>query len=178
MGISFSLIIISTRFTNGATNLAAASSDIITEFRGRGDEIKIYPLSFREFSSSYNGDINSAWNEYLTYGGMPLILSKKTDEEKSSYLNNLFETTYLKDIIERNNIQRVDILNALVNILASSVGSLTNPLKLTNTFISNSVKDVNAHTISSYIDDLIDAFLVRKSFNGKYHIQRVNNKRL
>lgn len=156
------------------SNSKFLSSDIITEFRGRGDEIKIYPLSFREFSSSYNGDINSAWNEYLTYGGMPLILSKKTDEEKSSYLNNLFETTYLKDIIERNNIQRVDILNALVNILASSVGSLTNPLKLTNTFISNSVKDVNAHTISSYIDDLIDAFLVKKvdryDIKGKKYI--------
>lgn len=144
------------------SNSKFLSSDIITEFRGRGDEIKVYPLSFAEFSEAYSEHENNAWNEYLTYGGMPYILSKKTEEEKSLYLNNLFETTYLKDIIERNNVQRVDILNTLVNILASSVGSLTNPTKLTNTFMSNSIKDVNAHTITSYIDYLLDAFLITK----------------
>lgn len=144
------------------SNSKFLSSDIITEFRGRGDEVRVYPLSFAEFLEAFPGDKSDTWNEYLTYGGMPYILTKKTEEEKSSYLNNLFETTYLKDIIERNNIQRVDILNTLVNILASSVGSLTNPTKLTNTFISNSVKDVNAHTITSYIDYLLDAFLINK----------------
>ena len=144
------------------SNSKFLSSDIITEFRGRGDEVRVYPLSFAEFLEAFSGNKDDAWIEYLTYGGMPYILTKKTEEEKSSYLNNLFETTYLKDIIERNNIQKVDILNALVNILASSVGSLTNPAKLTNTFISNSVKDVNAHTITSYIDYLLDAFLINK----------------
>ena len=144
------------------SNSKFLSSDIITEFRGRGDEVRVYPLSFAEFVEAFSGNKSDAWNEYLTYGGMPYILTKKTEEEKSSYLNNLFDTTYLKDIVERNNIQRVDILNTLVNILASSVGSLTNPTKLTNTFISNSVKDVNAHTITSYIGYLLDAFLINK----------------
>lgn len=144
------------------SNSKFLSSDIITEFRGRGDEVKVYPLSFSEFLEAYSGNKIDAWNEYLTYGGMPYILTKKTDEEKSSYLNSLFETTYLRDIVERNNVQRVDVLNALVNVLASSVGSLTNPTKLTNTFISNSIKDVNAHTITLYMDYLLDAFLINK----------------
>lgn len=144
------------------SNSKFLSSDIITEFRGRGDEVKVYPLSFSEFSEAYSGNKNDAWNEYLTYGGMPYILTKKTEEEKSMYLNNLFETTYLKDIVERNNVQRIDVLNALVNVLASSVGSLTNPTKLTNTFISNSIKDVNMHTITSYIGYLLDASLLIK----------------
>ncbi len=144
------------------SNSKFLSSDIITEFRGRGDEVKVYPLSFAEFLEAFSGNKNDAWNEYITYGGMPYILTKKTDEEKSAYLNNLFETTYLKDIIERNKVQRTDILSTLVNILASSVGSLTNPTKLTNTFISNSVKGVNVHTITSYINYLLDAFLISK----------------
>lgn len=156
------------------SNSKFLSSDIITEFRGRGDEIRVYPLSFKEFCKVYNGSINDAWNEYLIYGGMPYILTKKTDEEKSSYLNSLFETAYLKDIIERHNITRVDVLNSIVNILSSSVGSLTNPTKLANTFSSNSVKDVNVQTVTSYIDYLLDAFLVNKveryDIKGKKYI--------
>ena len=156
------------------SNSKFLSSDIITEFRGRGDEIKVYPLSFKEFVTAYKGSIDEAWNEYLLYGGMPYILTRKTDEEKSSYLNNLFETAYLKDIIERYNIKRVDVLNALVNILASSVGSLTNPTKLANTFTSNGIKDVNVQTITQYIEYLIDAFLIKKveryDIKGKKYI--------
>lgn len=156
------------------SNSKFLSSDIITEFRGRGDEIRVYPLSFKEFCEAYNGSINDAWNEYLIYGGMPYILTKKTDEEKSSYLNSLFETAYLKDIIERHNITKVDVLNSIVNILSSSVGSLTNPTKLANTFSSNSVKDVNVQTVTSYIDYLLDAFLVNKveryDIKGKKYI--------
>lgn len=156
------------------SNSKFLSSDIITEFRGRGDEIRVYPLSFKEFCEVYNGSINDAWNEYLIYGGMPYILTKKNDEEKSSYLNSLFETAYLKDIIERHNITRVDVLNSIVNILSSSVGSLTNPTKLANTFSSNSVKDVNVQTVTSYIDYLLDAFLVNKveryDIKGKKYI--------
>lgn len=111
------------------SNSKFLSSDIITEFRGRGDQIKVNPLSFAEFLSAFNGDKYEAWNEYVTYGGMPLILSKKNDEEKSQYLKELFEQTYIKDIVERNNIQRIDILDSLINMLASSVGSLTKPTK-------------------------------------------------
>ena len=151
------------------SNSKFLSSEIVTEFRGRGDEVKVYPLSFKEFSEAYNGTENEAWKEYLIYGGMPYILTRKTDEEKSSYLNNLFETTYLKDIIERNNVGRVDVLNSLINILSSSVGSLTNPSKLANTFLSNGIKDVNIQTITTYIDYLLDAFLINKSL--KYDIK-------
>lgn len=156
------------------SNSKFLSSDIITEFRGRGDEIRVYPLSFSEFSSAYSKNKENCWNDYLMYGGMPYILTKKNDEEKSAYLSTLFDTTYLKDIIERNNIQRIDILNALINILASSVGSLTNPTKLANAFMSNGYKDVNIQTITSYINYLLDAFLISKveryDIKGKKYI--------
>ncbi len=145
------------------SNSKFLSSDVITEFRGRGDEIRVNPLSFAEFSSAYKGSLEDAWHEFVIYGGLPLILSQKTEEQKSKYLIDLFKTTYLKDIIERNNVQRVDVLDSLVNILASSVGSLTNPNKLADTFVSNNMKDVSINTISSYISHLLDAFLIRKS---------------
>ena len=123
------------------SNSKFLSSDIITEFRGRGDQVRVYPLSFSEFVSAFDGDKYEAWNEYVTYGGLPLILSKKTDEEKSQYLKEEFEKTYIKDIIERNNIQRVDALDSIVNMLASAVGSLTNPQKIYDTFRSNGEKE-------------------------------------
>lgn len=145
------------------SNSKFLSSDIITEFRGRGDEIKMYPLSFSEYISVYDGSKDDAWKDYMIYGGLPLILSQKNNSQKSKYLSNLFVTTYIKDIIERNNIQRIDVLDSLVNILSSSVGSLTNPKKLANTFNSNGIKDVSVHTINSYIDYLLDSFLVEKA---------------
>ncbi len=145
------------------SNSKFLSSDVITEFRGRGDEIKVNPLSFAEFSSAYKGSLEDAWHEFIMYGGLPLILSQKTEEQKSKYLIDLFKTTYLKDIIERNNIQRVDVLDSLVNILASSIGSLTNPNKLADTFVSNNIKDISINTINSYINYLLDAFLIRKA---------------
>ena len=157
------------------SNSKFLSSDIITEFRGRGDQIKVNPLSFAEFSSAFDGDKYEAWNEYVTYGGMPLILSKKNDEEKSQYLKELFEQTYIKDIVERNNIQRIDILDSLINMLASSVGSLTNPQKLFDTFKSNGEKELSLNTINSYIADIEDSFIVNKStrydIKGKKYIQ-------
>lgn len=157
------------------SNSKFLSSDIITEFRGRGDQIKVNPLSFAEFSSAFDGDKYEAWNEYVTYGGMPLILSKKNDEEKSQYLKELFEQTYIKDIVERNNIQRIDILDNLINMLASSVGSLTNPQKLYDTFKSNGEKELSLNTINSYIADIEDSFIVNKStrydIKGKKYIQ-------
>ena len=145
------------------SNSKFLSSDIITEFRGRGDEIRIYPLTFSEFNSAFNGNEDEAWNEFIMYGGLPRILAYKTEEQKSTYLKNLFEQTYLRDIIERNGVQRVDILDSMVNILASSIGSLTNPNKLSNTFESNQIKDVSVNTISSYINYLLDSFMIRKA---------------
>lgn len=157
------------------SNSKFLSSDIITEFRGRGDEIKVFPLSFTEYVESFKGDKQDAWNEYVLYGGLPLILSKKTDEEKSKYLKDLFDQTYIKDIIERNSIQRVDILDSIINMLASSVGSLTNPKKIYDTFVSNGEKEVSSNTVNSYIKYIEDSFIVNKSdrydVKGKKYIQ-------
>ena len=157
------------------SNSRFLSSDIITEFRGRGDEIRIYPLSFAEFVNAYEGDRYEAWNEYVTYGGMPLILKQHTDEQKSKYLASLYDLTYKKDIIERNSIDKPDILDTLINILASSVGSLTNPQKIYNTFTSNGINDVSKNTVISYIDYLLDSFLIEKAerydVKGKKYIQ-------
>ena len=156
------------------SNSKFLSSDIRTEFRGRGDEVRVLPLTFAEFISAYEGNNDDAWKEYITYGGLPRILSQKTEEQKSKYLKDLFERTYLSDIIERNNIQRIDVLDTLVNILASSVGSLTNPKKLSDTFISNSMKDVSINTITSYINYLLESFLIEKAqrydVKGKQYI--------
>lgn len=157
------------------SNSKFLSSDIITEFRGRGDQVHVFPLSFAEFVSAYNGDIYEAWNEYVTYGGLPLILSKKNDEEKSQYLKEEFEKTYIKDIIERNNIQRVDALDSIINMLASAVGSLTNPQKIYDTFRSNGEKELSLNTVNSYIRNIEDSFIVNKSnrydIKGKKYIQ-------
>ena len=156
------------------SNSKFLSSDIVTEFRGRGDEISVYPLSFSEFCSVFEGNKDEAWEQYIVYGGLPRILSFKSEVEKSEYLKNLFENAYLKDIIERNNIQRIDVLDSLVNILASSIGSLTNPNKLSNTFESNGIKDVSVNTLTSYINHIQDAFLITKAerydVKGKKHI--------
>ena len=157
------------------SNSKFLSSDIITEFRGRGDEIRIFPLSFSEFYNAYEGDKYNAWSEYVTYGGMPLIIKQQTDEQKSKYLTSLYELTYKKDIIDRNNIDKEDILDTLINVLSSSVGSLTNPQKIYNTFISNGITDISKNTITSYLNYLIDSFLIEKvkryNVKGKKYIQ-------
>ena len=156
------------------SNSKFLSSDIMTEFRGRGDEVRIYPLSFSEFfSSGIYSDRYQAWNEYSMYGGMPLLLTKKSDAEKSSYLKTLLSRTYLYDVVERNNLKGDVVLDTLVDILASSIGSLTNPTKLSKTFASSNIK-VSDITISKYIDYLLDAFLIRKAkrydIKGKKYI--------
>ena len=156
------------------SNSKFLSSDIITEFRGRGDEIRVYPLDFSEFYSVYGGDFEKAWIMYCNYGGMPLCLSMETPEDKAKYLTSLFETTYLADIINRNNLRGNTEIGELTDVLASSIGSLTNPMKLSNTF--GSVKNVklSANTIASYIDYLQDAFLIEKAIRydikGKKYI--------
>lgn len=150
------------------------SSDIVTEFRGRGDEIRVFPLSFSEFTSAFNGTTDEAWQQYVTYGGMPRIVFCADEAEKSHYLKQLFEKTYLSDIIERNKVQRTDILDSLVNILSSSIGSLTNPNKLLNTYVSSGVKDISINTINKYLGYLLDSFLIEKSerydIKGKKYI--------
>ena len=145
------------------SNSKFLSSDVITEFRGRGDEIRMYPLSFREFCSAYPGSEEDAWEDYYTYGGLPLILTRETDEEKAEYLINLFQKVYLSDIIDRHKIRNREELDELVDILASAVGSLTNPLKLSKTFKSVKNKTISDKTLKKYIDYLTDAFLVSKA---------------
>lgn len=150
------------------------SSDIVTEFRGRGDEIRIYPLNFAEFYSAYGGDFQSAWLTFANYGGMPLLLSMQTREDKVNYLKYLFETTYLADIVGRNNLRGNAEIGELTDVLASSIGSLTNPLKLSNTFASTKNVKLSANTISAYLGYLQDAFLIEKALRfdikGKKYI--------
>ena len=160
-------------FVTGS-NAKFLSKDIITEFRGRGDEIHISPLSFKEFFSVYNGTKENAWKEYCIYGGLPKILEYKTDEDKAFYLKNIFEETYLTDIKERHKIRNDNELAELLDILSSSIGSLTNPKKLSNTF--KSVKQVSVHpdTLNNYLEYLVDSYLISQSkrydIKGKKYI--------
>lgn len=150
------------------SNSKFLSSDIATEFRGRGDVVHVNPLSFAEFYYAYGGDKYDAWDEYSTYGGMPMLLKAETDEEKTEYLNTLFTNTYIKDIIELNHLRGDVAIDTLIDVLASSVGSLNNPTKIAKTFASNGIK-VTDKTISTYIDYLSDAFIIRKS--SRYDIK-------
>jgi len=156
------------------SNFKFLSKDIITEFRGRGDEIRVHPLSFKEFISVFQGTKQEAWNDYYTYGGLPLTLYYESHEDKSNYLINQFKKVYISDIVERNNIRNTDELEELINILSSSIGSLTNPKKLSDTF--NSVKGIKLSqaTIKTYLDYLEDSFLINKSLRydvkGKKYI--------
>ena len=136
------------------SNSKFLSKDIITEFRGRGDEIHVYPLCFKEFMEAYEGDVYHGWAEYVTYGGLPLTVTMKTEEQKISYLSRLFEETYIKDIIERNRIEKIQELNDLINILASATGSLTNPSKIEATFKSVIQSDISLNTIRQYLEYL------------------------
>ena len=151
------------------SNSKFLSSDIATEFRGRGDEIRIYPLSFSEFLSEYNGDKNDAWRDYITYGGLPLILSLESSQQKSNYLHNLYQTVYLKDLIDRNGVKKAVEFDALTKVMASSIGSPCNPNKLSNTFKSVSNTDLSSITIDNYLGFLQDAFLLEKA--SRYDIK-------
>ena len=157
------------------SNSKFLSTDILTEFRGRGDEIKVYPLSFSEYCSVYDGTVSEAWKDYYTYGGMPLIFSCADDEAKSNYLVNLLKKVYISDIIDRNNIRNDIEFENLVNVLASSAGSLTNPKKLSNTFKSVSNSNISDKTLKQYIDYLLDAFMLEKAMQydvkGKKYLE-------
>ena len=146
------------------SNSKMLSSDILTEFRGRGDEIRVNPLSFAEFYNAFEGDRHDAWQEYYTYGGLPLVLAKKTHEEKARYLQTLFDTIYLSDIMDRNSlVHEKNLLDDILNIISSSIGSLTNANKITNTFKSERQVNISNFTVSKYLDFLIDAFLIYKA---------------
>lgn len=145
------------------SNSKFLSTDIVTEFRGRGDEVRILPLSFSEFMSVYNGSSIQGWKEYYTYGGLPLVLIQKSEEAKMNYLKGQLKNVYLNDIIDRNRIQNEEQINAILEILASSIGSLTNPLKLSNTFRSVANLPIADKTVSNYLACLEDAFLVDKA---------------
>ena len=151
------------------------SSDIITEFRGRGDEIKVYPLSFSEFMSVYDSDEVKGLDEYIIYGGLPLITTFKTAEEKIDYLNFQKDNVYINDVIERNDIRNDEELKTLIEIISSSIGSLTNPTKLYNIFISKGNKNITNKTIALYLKHLEEAFLIEKSkrfdVKGKKYIE-------
>ncbi len=145
------------------SNSHMLSSDILTEFRGRGDEVRVHPLTYREFHGAYTGE-TPAWREYLTYGGMPFILSRSTHEGKSSYLKSLFTEIYLQDIVERNDIRNdVAVLGDLLDVVSSSVGSLTNPTRLANTFRSERRMAISSDTIGRYLDYFVDAYLIDKA---------------
>ena len=146
------------------SNSKMLSTDILTQFRDRGDEIRVYPLSFAEFYNAFEGDKRGAWQEYYTYGGMPVILSLDSHEEKSRYLRALFDRTYLKDVVERNRISNnEDVLSVLLDILASGIGSLTNPNKISNTFLSDRHISIASDTIDRYLGYFMNAFLIQKA---------------
>lgn len=156
------------------SNARFLSKDVITEFRGRGDEIHMFPLSFSEFMSVYSGTKQDGWNEYMLYGGLPLVLRFEKPEEKIAFLKSLFEETYISDIVGRHKIRNRAELEELLNILSSAIGSLTNPTKLSATFKSVKQKTISKMTITRYIDYLCDAFLidsaVRYDIKGKKYI--------
>ena len=151
------------------SNSKFLSKDVITEFRGRGDEIHLYPLTFKEFMEAYDGDIYHGWAKYVVYGGLPLTITMKTEEQKINYLTNLFKETYLKDIVERHNIEKTQELENMVNILASAIGSLTNPPKIEATFKSAIQSTISLNTIRQYIEYLEDAFIINKA--NRYNVK-------
>ncbi len=146
------------------SNSKMLSSDILTQFRDRGDEIRVYPLSFAEFYNEYDGDKRGAWQDYYTYGGMPFATLLKSHEEKSKYLKDLFDRTYIKDVLERHEIRNdAEVLDILLDVLASGIGSLTNPGKLANTFKSERQIGIGSETIEKYIGYFEEAFLLEKA---------------
>ncbi len=156
------------------SNAKFLSKDIITEFRGRGDEVHMFPLTFREFMSVYSGDKDTGWKEYVLYGGIPLVLEFSTPDQKVDFLKKLFDETYISDIVGRNNVRNKSELEELLNILSSTIGSFTNPSKLSDTFKSIKNKTISQNTIKKYIGYLEDSFLLSSAYRydikGKRYI--------
>ena len=151
------------------SNSKFLSNDIVTEFRGRGDEIRLYPLSFAEFYSVYEGEYDDAWNDYMIYGGLPQVAQFRDERQKAEYLKNSFANVYLRDVVERNRIQNVDEIGTLVDVLASAIGAPTNPTKIANTFATERGSSYTNKTISNHIDYLAEAFLISKA--NRYDIK-------
>lgn len=151
------------------SNSRFLSKDVITEFRGRGDEIHVYPLTFKEFMQVYEGDMYHGWSEYMIYGGLPLSVTMNTEEQKASYLTKLFDETYLKDIIERNHVEKTQELEDLINILASAIGSLINIPKIEATFRTVLKSNISGNTIRQYVEYLEDAFIINKA--NRYNVK-------
>ena len=146
------------------SNSKMLSSDVLTQFRDRGDEIRVYPFSFAEFYSCYKGDKGKAFDEYCLYGGMPMSVQISNHEKKSEYLKNVFISTYIKDVMERNKVLKdASIMDDLLDIISSSIGSLSNPTKLANTFMSEKNIKISQFTVSNYLEYFIDAFLIEKA---------------
>lgn len=160
------------------SNSKFLSSDVITQFRGRGDEIHVYPLSFSEYVPACQGSVDEAWDDYLIYGGMPLILTMAEPEDKAAYLNALFQKVYISDIVERHDVRNKVELDELVDILASAIGSYTNQSKLVRTFKSVKGKTISDKTIKNYIDYLIDSFLISKAVRYDIKGKSTSDRRL
>lgn len=160
------------------SNSRFLSTDIVTEFRGRGDQIHVYPLSFAEFTSASNLPVEQSWKEYYTYGGLPLVRTLDSDKKKTEYLKNLYQTVYVADISDRHKIRHKAEFNELINVIASAIGSPTNPLKLCNTFQSLKHKKLTQPTISNYLQFLMDAFIIEKGIRydikGKKYINTLS----
>jgi len=160
------------------SNSRFLSTDVVTEFRGRGDQIHIYPLSFAEYMSVSELSVEQAWKEYYTYGGLPLVMALESDHKRTDYLKNLYQTVYAADILERHKIRNKEEFNELVSVIASAIGSPTNPLKLCNTFQSNKHKKLTPPTITNYLQFLMDAFIIergiRYDIKGKKYINTLS----
>ena len=160
------------------SNARFLSSQVRTEFAGRGDEIRLYPLTFSEYYSAVRGDITHALTDYMIYGGMPQVVLKEKTDDKRAFLRALFDKTYIRDIVERNNIRNKEVLDDFLNVLASSIGGLTNPTKLANTFESVKHEKVNRNTLASYLDYICESFLMDKAtrydIKGKRYIDSLN----
>lgn len=156
------------------SNARFLSSSIKTEFAGRGDEVRLHPLSFKEFCSVKGDDYTLNLREYMIYGGMPQVVTRETEQEKAAFLKALFQRTYIRDIVERYKIKNVEVLDEVLNILASAIGGLTNPTKLVNTFESVKHEKVNRMTLTSYLEYLCESFLTEKvaqyDIKGKRYI--------
>ena len=161
-------------FVTGS-NAKFLSSDIITEFEGRGDEVHMFPLSFAEFMSAYSGDKYEGFSEYMLYGGIPLVVLRQKPEDKAALLKNLFSEIYVRDIAKRNKVKNISELEDLLNVLSSSIGSLTNPEKLKNTFRSVKKSKITSNTIKKYLSHFEDSFLVeatdRYDIKGRSYIE-------
>ena len=160
------------------SNSKFLSSDVITQFRGRGDDIHVYPLSFSEYMSAYQGSQDEAWDDYLVYGGLPLVLAMEEPEDKVDYLNSLFQKVYISDIVERHKVRNKAELDELVDVLASAIGSYTNSTKLVRTFKSVKHKNISDKTIKNYTDYLLDSYLIsradRYDIKGKKYIGKLS----